>query len=191
MELRKKFRILFWAFILLIIINISTVFTFVYKNNATADNQAPQDSVAPIDFKHPGPSPKEGLFTKLLIDELYLTPEQIEEFKFIKQNFLEQSHVSFDSIRYFNEMIDSNLKDNQGASEDIELYASKIGEYHAQLKIDFVNYYANIYNILTNEQKEKLYDVFVEFKKQQNFSKHNNKHNRQHDKNNCYPNKQN
>ncbi|MBN2662607.1 MAG: hypothetical protein JXR68_03060 [Bacteroidales bacterium] len=173
MELRQKFKIVVWAFIFLLILNVSTILLILSKKNGSQPNYPPpNDSCFAHDNSGNMQMPQAGMFSDLIISELDLSDDQIGEFYSIRQNFMHKSHNVFDSIKYYNNIIDFELQNHNLDSSSLKLYSEKIGDFHAVLKINFVNYYVDIENILTEEQSKNLFSIFIEFKQQRQY--HNN-----------------
>jgi Spy/CpxP family protein refolding chaperone len=112
------------------------------------------------------PPPQRGFFKQLIINDLNLNSEQINDFDYYQQDFIRQSHIFFDSIRNYNQIINQELTKEMPDTQIINIYADKIGKTHKNLKINFVNYYMNIKNILSPEQQKKLPEVFDKFRQQ-------------------------
>ncbi len=178
MKLKTKFKILLWSLIFLVLLNVSTILIVIYKSKDinNIQNITPKEN---NNLNQPFPnrknSPKQGMFTNFLINELDMDNNQKQEFIEIRKNFLEQSHFYFDSIKYYSDIIDSKLDSDNPNYNQIEKYTKKIGNYHTKLKLNFVNYYFNIRKMLNKEQKDKLFKVFMEFKKQKRFHNPKNK----------------
>lgn len=175
MELRQKFKIIVWAFIFLLLLNAVTIFMIFNKKNSTSNFNHPIDTSSnfnPPNNNHP---PQGGMFADVLITELELSQDQIQDFNFILQNFKQNSHSNFDSLKYYSDLIEYQLENHSIDTFLLQEYANKIGYFQASLKMNFIYYYLDIKNILTDSQKLKLFEVFMEFKKNQRF--HNNPQN--------------
>lgn len=174
MELRQKFKIIVWTFVFLLILNVSTILLVLSKENTNRPIYPPPNDSNCFNNHHGNmPMPQAGLFSDLIISELKLSDEQIAKFTEIRQNFMFKSHEIFDSINFYNNLIDIDLQNYNLDTNSLYLYSKKIGDFHALLKINFVNYYLDIENILTQKQSQKLYSIFIEFKQQNQF---NNSH---------------
>lgn len=127
------------------------------------------------------PIPNSGYFRDLLISELDMNSAQIEKFDVYRQEFIHQSHIYFDSIKIYSDIIDNQLSNDNYENDIIEINAKKIGNLHTKLKLNFVNYYSNIHSILEESQYKKFHTIFIDFKKQKQM---NNPHNNPNFKNN-------
>jgi hypothetical protein len=185
MILKTKFKILSWAMVFLMLFNITILTTVFIKHK----NMPPPPNDVQNQFGPPhgmgNPVPNSGHFRNLLITELEMNSGQIEQFDIFRQEFIHQSHICFDSIRIYSEIIDKYLSDDDYNNEIIEINAKKIGYLHTKLKLNFVGYYSNIHSILEDSQHEQFHTIFVDFKKQkqmnkphQNQQKFKNKHNK-------------
>lgn len=166
MELRTKFRILSWAMILLVLLNVTVLTTAIitHKKNPKDFPIENNGNCNPMGFGNP--EPNSGHFRDIMINELQLSEKQIAQIDNYRSDFLHNSHVYFDSLRIFSDEIDEELKKKFPDNEMIILKAEKIGEIHTKLKINFVNYYQEIHSILDENQQEKFHRVMLDFKKQ-------------------------
>jgi len=188
MELIQKFKILVWAFAFLLLLNISTILLIMRKHKIHHPTTTqPIDTTCNDSFNHGQPPPPQpGLFTKIIIDELDLSNDQIQKFTALQLNFKNESHLKFDSIKFYNDLIDIQLKNDDINFAIVENYTKEIGNLHASLKLNFIYYFTDIQEILTEEQSTKLFTIFDEFRKQQRF----NQNNRPNQNNRGYRNRQ-
>ncbi len=170
MELRKKFNIILWAFILLFIFNITTFFIVFNKHRQFYKNQQSTSDSTNMNCNPNFHQPQRGLFAQLIIDELQLSPEQQQEFRTIQSNFITSTHQHFDSIRIYNDLIDTMISNNDTNQAKYHQYCENIGRVHVDLKENFITYYFDIQQILDDNQKKKLFKVFSDFKKQRMFA---------------------
>lgn len=143
---------LIWIIVILAAINISTVGTIVYhiyfQGNTIQNSNSSQ-----IDI----PDSHLGRFFR---DELSLNYEQHEQFRDFRQKFHKQANILSNKMQVNrNELITELGKEN---SDTVYLHAlaREIGEMHEELKYLTFEYYLEMKNICTDEQKEKLFQIF-------------------------------
>lgn len=144
--------LLIWIIVILAATNISTVGTIVYRvcfqENTIQNNSTPQINV---------PDSRLGKFFR---DELNLNSGQHQQFRTFRQKFHKQANILTAEMQVKrNEMMAELGKDN---SDTIYLHthAREIGEMHTKLKHLTFEYYLEMKNICTDEQKEKLFQIF-------------------------------
>ncbi len=170
MEIKTKLRILTWAMILLILFNITvliTVFSKIKNNDFIRPNnpQFNPDCEMPFD-----PKQQDLNFRQLLIKELELENTQINDLDMFREQFLHQSHILFDSIRIYSDLIDGELAKDKPNQDFIFSNSTKIGNLHCKLKLNFVEYYLNLKSILNKNQQKKFHQITIEFKQQKQFN---------------------
>ncbi len=163
MTIKQKFNILVWAFVVLLVFNISLLAT-IFLHQIKEHNAQNQNDTTMYQNLPPQMPPQRGFFKQLIINDLQLSDEQIAEFEVYKHDFIVQSHIYFDSIQIYNQTINTELNKQNPDMQLINMYATKIGNIHKTLKMNFVNYYLNIKSILTPEQQAKLPEVFEKFR---------------------------
>lgn len=182
MELKTKFRILSWAMILLVLFNITVLTTVLIKNKNRPEPPPPCENMNQFnnqpDFK--GNPPHGGHFKEIMINELQPSENQLKLIDEYREEFLHNTHLYFDSIRIYSEIIDEELAKEDPNTDLIALNSENIGEFHEGLKMNFVDYYLNIKKELSPEQQKKFHKLLMNFKQQ----KHNNNvHNNPKNKN--------
>ena len=166
MELKKKFKILSWSMILLILFNVTILITIFAHRQYNNKNCQPNNSDCFNGQQHQNNPHKEGHFKSVIISELDLDDNQIVDFEKFRQNFIRKSHIYFDSIRFYNDIIDQELSQEIPNNQIIELNAEKIGDFHSKLKLNFVDYFVNIRSILNKNQHDKFHEILINFKQQ-------------------------
>ena len=145
-------RIFIWIIVILAVINISTIGTIVYRaefqGNNIRDNNSGQIEI---------PNTHLGRFIK---NELNLTYEQHQQFKNIRYKFHEKANIFTNEMQVKrNEMM---IELGKEKSDTIHLHtlAEEIGNLHEDLKYLTFEYYLDMKNICSEEQKKKLFQIF-------------------------------
>lgn len=147
MEISTKNRLLFWALILLIVLNLSVLVT-VYilpKGPAPADCEAMR--------------PRAG---RALQKELGLSPDQLSQIDIINDDYYNRSEPLVSSIRSIRGEIMDELA---GDSPDMTLVGQKSAEIsHLQQQVQLANFeqYLALKQICTPEQAQRLSALYRE-----------------------------
>ena len=147
-------NILIIVLILLIMVNISALFTIVYKNRV---KQAEFSKYTEMQEK----VRSEGM-NRFFRDELKLSEEQFSRFREINEsNMLKSREIvrRLNELRF--EMIMEIAKDNPD-NKALDQIASEIGEQHYQLKQNTIGHFMELKAICTPEQQKVLHGMFIE-----------------------------
>lgn len=156
MELKKKFKLIFWAFIILLLLNISTIIFLIV--NKPILPFPPREK--PLNMQQ-----QDQHFIDYIAQNIDLSKEQMDKIAGMRDKFLDKTHSNLDSLHFYNDQIDLLMQNYNDDSSKINDYSSKIAFFHTQLKLNFAHYYFNILSVLTSEQKIKYYDVYQDFRK--------------------------
>jgi Spy/CpxP family protein refolding chaperone len=144
--------ILIWIIVILAATNISTVGTIVYfvyfQGNTVQYKNSPQ-----IDI----PDSHIGRFFR---DELNLNRKQHDQFRIFRQNFHEEANILSNKMQVNRNEIMTELGKENSDTIYLHTLAREIGEMHEELKHLTFEYYLEMKNICTIEQKEKLFQIF-------------------------------
>ena len=186
MNLRQKNRILSWTLIIILIFNISAIGTLIYKhhqfvrecNNREQFFGKHHPNMTNMNFSPKQRIKRKDIYKNFLIKEINLTPEQQNKFDKIRKNFVSQTYTLFDSIRHYNNKIDSQLDYDKPDTLLINNYSSRIGNLHKRIKIRYIKYNLQIKSILNPKQKKEYFDAFMKFREQWMFMNHRQQMNR-------------
>ena len=174
MILEKKIKILSWTLIFVLLMNITAISTIIYRHREHMKMLKKNECLTPkYQQEHIGE--RKEVYKKYLIEELNLSEQQQIQYDNIKTDFHSKTHSFFDSIHYYNTLIDSQLINDEADRLLIEKYSTRIGNLHKQLKIEYIYYNFNIKNILNQNQKVKYFDAFKKFKSQHFYKNKNDK----------------
>lgn len=141
---------LFWAVILLLVLNVTTIATIIWQNRSVS---GPTNCLRVA---------SEGckLTGKNIDRQLDFNAEQMEVFKQANQLFAPRSCMilcRLDSLK--NEMF-TELHKDPSDSLRLDSLAVLIGDQHAALKRETILFYKQIQKVCTPEQAPKLQEVF-------------------------------
>ena len=144
--------ILIWIIVILAVTNISTLGTIIY-NSCLQEGTAPDSSPAPIDI----PDSYLGRFFR---DELKLNYEQHQQFRSFRQHFHTQANIVTGKMQVKRNELRLELGKEKSDTVYLQRLANEIGDLHADLKQLTFGYYLELKNVCTEEQKEKLFQIF-------------------------------
>ncbi len=151
MKLYNK-NILIWIIVILAITNISTVGTIIYQTyfqqTISQNNQSEQIEI---------PNNHLGRFFR---DELNLTYEQHQQFRDIRQKFHTNANVVTDEMQVKRNEIMLQLGKEKTDTVYLHTLAKEIGNLHEELKHLTFEYYLDMKSICSDEQKDKLFQIF-------------------------------
>ncbi|MDD4637908.1 MAG: hypothetical protein PHV66_09925 [Bacteroidales bacterium] len=141
---------LFWAVILLLVLNVTTISTIIWQNRSVS---GPTNCLRVA---------SEGckLTGKNIDRQLGFNAKQMEAFKEANREFTPRSCMilcKLDSLK--NEMF-VELQQVPSDSLRLDSLAQMIGDQHAALKRETIHFYNDIKKVCTPEQEKKLQDVF-------------------------------
>lgn len=153
MALQNKYRILVWVIVILVATNLSMGLSFLYhkQQDKKRAEQIEQEAIELPALRR----------TRFFREQLNLQPQQMEIFRELNRNFNRaawQINHQLESLRI--EMVrELGLK-----NPDVQKLASiseEIGKLHTQLKNETIDYYLAMKKACTEEQQEKLNEIFI------------------------------
>lgn len=153
MSLQNKYRILVWVIVILVATNLSMGLSFLYhkQQDKKLAEQIEQEAIELPALRR----------TRFFREQLNLQPQQMEIFRELNRNFNRaawQINHQLESLRI--EMVrELGLK-----NPDVQKLASiseEIGKLHTQLKNETIDYYLAMKKACTEEQQEKLNEIFI------------------------------
>ena len=110
---------------------------------------------------------KENSF-RFFKDRLQLNDRQRVAFRNINDNRVEKSMEIFYTLHEKRILMISEIAKENPDMDKLEDYAQEIGKLHYELNMDNVKHFIELKNICTEEQKQKLQQIFIEMKKDRN-----------------------
>ncbi|MFW5658209.1 MAG: Spy/CpxP family protein refolding chaperone [bacterium] len=148
MNLFKNHKIITWAIIVLLIMNLFALGTIIY--HIRSENVAIQ----------PAPQPGTGNAQQIITRELNLSPEQFDRFKEYRQRYMIKSREIVRELNEQRQMMLDELSEDNPDSVYLNEIAKTIGILHQQLKEETIVNFLNLKSICTPEQQEKLEHLF-------------------------------
>lgn len=145
-------NILIWIIVILAITNISTIGTIIYhsyfQENTIQDNKSQQIEI---------PDCRLGRFFK---EELNLNYEQHQQFRNFRQKFHREANILANEMQVKRNELMIELREEKSDTICLDKLAREIGNLHSELKHLTFEYYLEMKNVCTPEQKEKLSQIF-------------------------------
>lgn len=146
----NKNKKLFWAVILLLVLNVTTISTIIWQNRSVS---RPTDclSVANEGCKLTG---------KNIDKQLGFNAKQMDAFKEANKAFTPRSCLIICRLDSLKNAMFIELQQVPSDSLRLDSLAEMIGDQHAALKRQTIHFYMQIQKVCTPEQEKKLQEVF-------------------------------
>ncbi|MCF8303492.1 MAG: periplasmic heavy metal sensor [Bacteroidales bacterium] len=149
MNFFNKQRLLIWALIILVVINIGAIGTIIYQNYRFNQQFAPP----PMDREKFDRDDEHDFFFKR---ELDLDKEQLQQFREHKKEFFDKvNELRSDIYAQRQEMIRELSKDEPNKERLSEL-TEEIGRLHSQKKKITINHFMELKELVNPEQRRRL-----------------------------------
>jgi hypothetical protein len=141
----KEKKLAFWAIILLVLLNISTL-TMIWIH------RPPRPELSPIQLRK--------FIPDFVVNELKLDEKQAKAFETAEKNQKIKINVQTDSLRYYKKELFSQCFDNPTDTVKINGICNKIGEI--AIKIDILTFnHINELKSICNEEQQKILKEFI------------------------------
>jgi hypothetical protein len=157
MNTEKKFRWMIWAIAILVVMNLTTLITVIYKRSQLSANRS--TSVTDLSLPERGSMKYSGRYFR---DELGLSINQMKKFSGFNPEFRQAvMTINRDMAEKRHEMLLEMAKNNCDTVR-LNVLSDSIGYLHSALKKSTYKYYINFKNICNRQQQEKLEQLFGE-----------------------------
>ena len=153
MAVQNKYSILVWIIVILVATNLSMAVSFLYHKQQDR-KQLEQVEEENIEL----PTQQR---TRFFREQLNLGPQQVEIFRELNRNFNRnawQINHRLESLRI--DMIDELGREKPDEKRLVSI-SRMIGELHTQLKNETIDYYLAMKEVCTDEQQQKLNELFM------------------------------
>jgi len=153
MAIENKYKILIWIIVILLATNLSMGISFLYHKQQ--DKQvAEQVEEEAIEL----PSQQR---TRFFREQLNLQPHQTEVFRELNREFNRSAwQINHNLERLRINMVNEMGRENPD-QQKLEDISEEIGKLHSLLKNETIKYYLAMKEVCTDEQKEKLNELFM------------------------------
>jgi hypothetical protein len=156
MKTENKYIIMVWSIVALAIMNVTTLATILYhnyKSNKTDFNQ--------VVVQAQSASGGMNLSGRFFRDELNLNHEQMERFREFNPVFREKVRAITAELNKKRMQMLKEMSDKNSDIKRLDDISDSIGMLHSSLKKLIYRYYLDIKNICTENQQEKLNQIFT------------------------------
>ena len=157
MKTENKYSMMFWAIVVLAVMNVSTIVTIVYHkvqsdkeviNSGADEKQIEADS--------------ERFSGRYFRDKLNLNSEQMEKFKVINPVFRPKARFITIELAEKRKQMLVEMAAAKSDTSRLNALSDSIGQLHSELKKITYRYYLEIKDICNSEQQVKLERIFGE-----------------------------
>ncbi len=146
----QKYKILYWAVILLALLNVSTIVTILISS----DNPAPEDTII-ID---PESSPLSGRYLR---SELGFSNKQMDFYREESREFRHRANDIIHNLNLYKQKLYEEIHSPDPSRSNTKLYSDSIGIAHSQLKQVTTDFYLKLRDNCTPDQKQRLHEIFA------------------------------
>ncbi len=152
MASKNTYRILIWIIVILVATNLSMGISFWYHKQ--------QDKKKATDLNEQVAMPSEQR-TRFFRDQLDLSPEQIDMFRELNREFNRSAHRISDRMEILRIEMVEEMGENNPSQKVLDSIAEEIGNNHSALKQVTMTYYLGMKKACTEQQQEKLKEIFL------------------------------
>jgi len=157
MKLENKYSVMFWAIVVLAVMNITTILTVVYSRYQAVE------SVALVGTSEQQTEEEAEKFSgRYFRDQLNLSSEQMQQFKEINPVFRPKARSITIELAEKRRMMLVEMAAAKSDTARLNELSDSIGQLHSDLKRFTYQYYLEIKAICDQEQQKKLVQIFGE-----------------------------
>lgn len=150
---RNTYRILIWVIVILLATNLSMGISFIYHKQ--------QDKIFMEQLEAAAIRVPSEQRTRFFRDQLDLSLDQIDSFREFNRSFNQTAWRLTHQLEALRaEMVRELGKDNP-SNKTLGSIAKHIGELHTELKEETIEYYLKMKVVCTEEQQNKLNEIFI------------------------------
>lgn len=168
MDYVKKYRIVLWAALILMVFNVAAIGTFLVQ-------RAKDNRVEKLMRQHAMHMPGMGMGSgmgmgmgmgmrmqngRIFRDQLGLDQDQFLQFRNFRRDFNQQGLALRDSMRMIRDQWLGELSKENTDDRRLNELAGEIGHLHMRLKLLTAKYYLNMKGVCNPEQQKKLHVLF-------------------------------
>ncbi len=153
MTAKNKYRVLIWVIIVLVATNLSMAISYAYhRHQETQGLEQTEEESIEVPARQR---------TRFFREQLNLNPTQVDEFRTLNRDFNRTAwQIQNQLAQLRREMV--NEMGLRGSDQQVlGDIAIQIGDLHEELKRETINYYLAMKQVCTEEQQEKLHEIFL------------------------------
>ena len=152
-------KILIWSAVVLLVLNVSTLVTIGL--HTLPDKEISNSDQLEMSAKLKLSS--ENFSGRYFRDRLELTADQMNQFSKINQSFRSEAFSIQDQLAVIRKNMLEELSAEKSDMSKLNRLSTELGSLHSRLKVISFQYYLNIKELCTKEQKMKLKEIFKTF----------------------------
>ncbi|WP_347839018.1 periplasmic heavy metal sensor [uncultured Draconibacterium sp.] len=156
MATKNTYRILIWVIVILVGTNLSMGISFWYHKQ--------QDKKAAEAVRQKVEMPSEQR-TRFFREQLNLQADQMDAFRNLNRAYNRNAREISDRMTELRITMVEEMGENYPDSTALKAISTEIGALHTELKDLTIAYYLDMKEVCTEEQQEKLNDVFLSMTK--------------------------
>ena len=156
--MENKYKILIWIVAILLATNLSVGISYLFHKQQEKKivEQVEEDAIEI-------PSQQR---TRFFREQLNLQPQQVEIFRELNRNFNRTAWQINHRLENLRIAMVNEMGETKPDSQKLENISEEIGMLHTRLKNETISYYLSMKEVCTEEQKEKLNEIFISVLKQ-------------------------
>ncbi len=157
--LTQQQKLLIWSAVVLLVLNVSILATIginaLHNNDITTQNKREISANSNLT--------SENFSGRYFRDKLELSADQMKLFFKINQRFRSEAFSIQDQLAEVRKSMMEEMSAEKSDTLKLNILSSELGSLHARLKVISFQYYLNIKEICSPEQKVKLKEIFKIF----------------------------
>ncbi len=149
----KKYQILVWVIVVLVATNLSMGISYMYHKNQETQvlKQIEAEEIeAPAQQR-----------TRFFREQLNLNPAQVDVFRALNRDFNRNAWQIQHRLAALRLEMVNEMGQKESDMQKLDDTTNQIGDLHQQLKKQTIEYYLAMKEICTEEQQEKLHQLFL------------------------------
>jgi len=153
MAVQNKYRILVWIIVILVATNVSMAVSFLYhkqQDRQLLEQSEKENIELPAQQR-----------TRFFREHLNLDPRQVAVFRELNRSFNRQAWQINHRLKALRIAMVNELGKEDPEKKRLEAVSQEIGELHAQLKHETIEYYLAMKEVCSEEQQHMLNELFM------------------------------
>lgn len=155
MDYIKKYRLMLWAVIVLMVFNVAAISSFIIHRNTEQQTMILPPERPGMGRMHP---PRQ--LGRYFNEHLGLSHAQQMQFRDYRKEFSFQARMIKDSIVMVRNAWLYELSKPNTDTVEMERLSATIGKLHSHLKVITAGYYLKLKHVCNPEQQKRLYEIF-------------------------------
>lgn len=156
----NKQRLLIWALIILVVINVTAIGTIIYQNYRFRQHTfPPKFDLEKFDQNVKDRFDEHEFFLR---KELDLNKDQMTKFREYRRAYFQETRLLMDSLRTKRKQLMKELSNDEPDKAQLMRLSDEIGALHAELKVATVKHFLQMKKTIGPQQQHKLNRMFMD-----------------------------